>query len=343
MARIIGYNSDLFCKEDTYSLKGLCMLMIIIHHLFQWTSSRYGVSYPLPASILLQISGNFGSAIFLLISGYGLSLSLWKKKQTFSDTLRRLSKLYFPFVFFWVIGCIILLIDDSLNLRRNLLGLIRFDLPVVGGGKWFIVSIFFLYVLMIFLSWILKDKRKIVISVLLLVTVYIVIQIFIIKSSQPWYNTLISFPVGVLCACYKEKLQQIKKKNVGWILFIIFLFSFFLTQMCGTSHYWPTRNAYIYSPILMNLTSLSFALMAVIFTSVINIKCGLFSYIGVHSYTFFMGHLVLVTFAGRIQNVYAYIIFVLGGTFGLAYMYSVIQQIPQYLKARNIPNNYHTQ
>lgn len=137
MSRIIGYNSELFCKEDTYSLKGLCMLMIIVHHLFQWTASRYGVSYPLPVSILLQISGNLGSAIFLLLSGYGLSLSLWKKKQTFSDALRRLSKLYFPFAYFWVIG---ILIEGPLNPRENVLGLITFDLPVVGGvnGLWLV-------------------------------------------------------------------------------------------------------------------------------------------------------------------------------------------------------------
>lgn len=123
----------LFEKENTYSLRGLCMLMIIVHHLYQWTASRYGVHYPLPASIILQIMGNWGSSAFFLLSGYGLSLSLWKKKITAKDSLRRLSKLYLPFAFFWLVGFVILIFKCEPLSCKHLLGLATFDLPIVGG------------------------------------------------------------------------------------------------------------------------------------------------------------------------------------------------------------------
>lgn len=123
----------LFEKEDTYSLRGLCMLMIIVHHLYQWTASRYGVHYPLPASIVLQTMGNLGSAVFFLLSGYGLSFSLWKKEITAKDSLRRLSKLYLPFVYFWLVGFIIMMFECQPLSGRLLLGLVTFDLPIVGG------------------------------------------------------------------------------------------------------------------------------------------------------------------------------------------------------------------
>lgn len=109
------------------------MLMIIVHHLFQWTASRYGVHYPFPASIVLQTMGNLGSAVFFLLSGYGLSFSLWKKEITAKDSLRRLSKLYLPFVYFWLVGLIIMMFECQPLSGGLLLGLVTFDLPIVGG------------------------------------------------------------------------------------------------------------------------------------------------------------------------------------------------------------------
>lgn len=124
---------ELFDKEDTYSLRGLCMLAIIGHHLYQWTESRYGVGCPLPIELVFSNAGYLGSAIFFLISGYGTSLSLWKNKQTTVGTINRLLKLYLPFVFYWVIGSIMLLTEGNGLKTIGFLGLITLDLPVSGG------------------------------------------------------------------------------------------------------------------------------------------------------------------------------------------------------------------
>ncbi len=142
----------LFEREDTYSLRGLCMLAIIAHHLCQWTSTRYGVFVPFPFSQILHDAGYLGSALFFLLSGYGLSLSLWKKKLTFSDVIRRLSKLYLPFAYFWIIGFIIVIVSNGNPHPQVYLGLIDFTLPLAGGGRWFIISIVSLYILEITLT-----------------------------------------------------------------------------------------------------------------------------------------------------------------------------------------------
>ena len=109
------------------------MLAIIGHHLFQWTGSRYGVSYPMPVGLVFSNAGYLGSALFFLISGYGTSLSLWKTKQTVVGTINRLSKLYLPFLFFWIIGGIILLTEGNSLETLHFTGLFTLDLPVVGG------------------------------------------------------------------------------------------------------------------------------------------------------------------------------------------------------------------
>ena len=61
----------LFQKESTYSLRGLCMILIVLHHIYQYTASRYGVSYPLPLVIILQSLGYLSTGVFFLLSGYG--------------------------------------------------------------------------------------------------------------------------------------------------------------------------------------------------------------------------------------------------------------------------------
>ena len=127
-------NKELFARDDTDSLRGLCMLFIIGHHLFQWTGSRYGVHYPLPAVVVFSNAGFLGSALFFLLSGYGTSLSLWKKKQTTKDILKRLSKIYLPYIYYWVIGNIILLTEGNNVTSYSMIGLVTFDLPVTGGG-----------------------------------------------------------------------------------------------------------------------------------------------------------------------------------------------------------------
>lgn len=125
---------ELFTREDTNSLRGICMLFIIGHHLFQWTGSRYGVVYPSPVAVVFNNAGFLGSALFFLLSGYGTSLSLWKKKQTIKDSIKRLSKIYLPFLFYWIVGNLILLTEgDRLN-TLSIEGLVTFDLPVAGGG-----------------------------------------------------------------------------------------------------------------------------------------------------------------------------------------------------------------
>lgn len=50
-------------------------------------------------------------------------------------------------------------------------------------------------------------------------------------------------------------------------------------------------------------------------------------YIGVHSFSLFMAHLVLVTFADRISNVMVYIIVVFVDSFALTFEYTGLKKL----------------
>ena len=292
----------LFEREDTYSLRGLCMLAIIAHHLCQWTSTRYGVFVPFPLSQILHDAGYLGSALFFLLSGYGLSLSLWKKKLTFSDVIRRLSKLYLPFVYFWIIGFIIVIVSNGNPHPQVYLGLIDFTLPLAGGGRWFIISIISLYFLEISLTAIMGGGKSVAYWILGIVLAFIFAQLWL-KLPQIWYNSILGFPIGSLCAAYKNEVQSINSREWAICLLICFLLIYGMSILCGTSHYWPTSYAYFLVPVFKNLAGISLALIAIIAVIRIRITSIVLNYIGVNSYCFFIGHQVFVTFADIIPNI----------------------------------------
>ena len=60
----INMKRELFNRQDTIYLRGLEIIAIVLHHVFQFTSSKYGVVYPFFLSILLSNLGNMGCAVF---------------------------------------------------------------------------------------------------------------------------------------------------------------------------------------------------------------------------------------------------------------------------------------
>lgn len=58
----INMKRELFNRQDTIYLRGLAIIAIVLHHVFQFTSSKYGVVYPFFLSILLSNLGNMVSS-----------------------------------------------------------------------------------------------------------------------------------------------------------------------------------------------------------------------------------------------------------------------------------------
>lgn len=75
----------IFEKESTYSLRGICMLMIIASHI-PYTMNNFTTSIILHY-LLFDHWGAFGTALFFLLSGYGMFLSLERTKEINSDYL----------------------------------------------------------------------------------------------------------------------------------------------------------------------------------------------------------------------------------------------------------------
>ena len=138
----INMKRELFNRQDTIYLRGLAIIAIVLHHVFQFTSSKYGVVYPFFLSILLSNLGNMGCAVFFLLSGYGLSCSVEKNFPiSISYVYKHLIKLLEPFLFIWLIDTFFVHYLDSISITN------LFTLSIYSNQYWFLKEILLLYII----------------------------------------------------------------------------------------------------------------------------------------------------------------------------------------------------
>ena len=88
-------NNPVMHINDTYALRGVCMLMIIIHHIYKVFYSDFGY----PMNQIYSMWGDLGTAVFFFLSGYGLYCSLSKQGcVSWAYVKKCFTKLLLPFV-----------------------------------------------------------------------------------------------------------------------------------------------------------------------------------------------------------------------------------------------------
>ncbi len=188
--------------RDTYSLRGIAMLMIIISHTFNgYPVGSTDVYYPLWMNWLhMELWGGMGVAVFLFLSGYGLFTTLSLKKRIdrryFFLKGRRLFE---PYIIYWIVEIIVLAIFSREEISMNLFTeIVTFSIhPDV--ENWFFKVIVVLYVIMLLLFTIRLHNivRITIISALSIASLFIMKEL---GFGQWWWNNILCFPLGVLFA-----------------------------------------------------------------------------------------------------------------------------------------------
>ncbi len=105
-----GFTKDGFSPETTEQIKGFAVLAIFFAHL------GYGLSADQRFLFPLSVLGGVGVNIFLILSGFGLTMSQIRKPLTMLQFYKkRLIRLFLPM---WIV-LIVLLITDALVLKRS--------------------------------------------------------------------------------------------------------------------------------------------------------------------------------------------------------------------------------
>lgn len=168
----------MFTKEKSQIMKGIAILMLLMHHNFMSPGQYEGyvVSFaPFPATFINHLSdfGKICVPIFVFITGYGLTLSLQKYKNDFSAasqskwTMVRLAKLLSGVWFVQVLSMIICQIADGrtqtvyfsegiatgvYRILVDLFGMSKvFHIKSLNGTWWYIGAAVFFIILIPFL------------------------------------------------------------------------------------------------------------------------------------------------------------------------------------------------
>lgn len=248
LSRIMVFKG--YTKRDTSIIKGFGILCIVLHNYFHWrppspgenefdfSPERVFAFFSLLGekpgefiNVLFSYLGHYGVQLFVLISGFGLAISMMNHPRTWeSFVVSRLKKLY-PLllvgILFFILSYMVIYMKqigsyEKTELWRKLL-LIHTLIPnsgmSVNGPWWFFGLIFQLYLLFPYLNrWISRWGWK----VFALVCVVSYVLMFVFRGELVMMNApghLPEFCLGILLAYSKDK-----KINILWLITAVVVF-----------------------------------------------------------------------------------------------------------------------
>lgn len=259
--------------QDTYSLRGICMLMIIIHHVFKQYSNC-------PDSIMRW--GYLGVAVFFVISGWGMYCSMERQEDlTWGYFAKQMKKLLIPYVIIWPIAEIFYCVQhiDYLSVRGLLRDFITLTFPPY-PALWFFKVIVAAYVLSIGTFILIKSKITRLVIISLFSIIYYILAWKVVHLPMWWWGTSLCIVAGMWMAAYKEKLEFLFN-NYKYILLIGFVIAYFITLHHNFLHILPSRTVH----------SFIFAIAMLSAVSVFNIVNPISNYIGRNSLLFYLFHI----------------------------------------------------
>lgn len=218
-----NYWEDYLSKDNTLMLKGIFSIVVILHHL----SQRFS---PLPMLFKrFDLAGSWAVMVFFFISGYGVMYSWINKKNYDKGFLIKRYKRIVPLYIFatFVYWITYKLLDTHYSLKEI------FHLTFIKGSpivihSWYIIVIlvfyFFFYLLMKVFK---RNYLAIIVSSFFLCFLWI--EIRKVLNYGPWWSiSILSIPIGMLWALYKEDIEKIVHRFYLPTLilsFVAFIFS----------------------------------------------------------------------------------------------------------------------
>lgn len=189
-------------RNYTTAIKGFSILTVV------WAHSGARLS-----TEGIQFIAGIGVALFLMCSGYGLEIS-YEKNGLKGFWRKRLLGVCLPF---WVVELVGLIATGTFSIKVYLLDFC-FLKPATGYG-WFMGYIVICYLIFNAVKKLVKDSRMQTLVLFGAFAIWFVLDsVFFANPNMPFLRArqMLSFPVGVLLAMNKDKIEQTltKTKNI---------------------------------------------------------------------------------------------------------------------------------
>ena len=279
-----GIYENYIGREQTTAIKGLFALIIFCSHMRKYIDLG-GVYQGQIYDYVLNSIGQLMVVMFLFYSGYGI-LETYKLKPDYEKSFikRRFLKVLVHFdcaVFLYLI------VDSILHIKYLPIDylLCWIGWKAIGNSKWFVFDILLLYLVTYIafksIKWFSNktekiDKIKTLAISCLLETIFAIIILFFLKRNEGswWYDTLLSFPCGMLFSCYKEKIEYLVKQNYVLTLTV---------NIIGFEIFYSINTFVTY-----NICACFFAMTIVLLTMKIKIQNNILNWLGKASFSIYI-------------------------------------------------------
>lgn len=291
--RVLYSNTHpLFDKQDTYSLRGICMLLIIMHHVYHYLANDYGVAWNNSLfSYCINCAGYWSTGCFFLLSGYGLNCSLKSKELNFQYAKSHLLNLILPYLYAYVIN---ILLTGNLSMFSQ---------------GWFYKTILAIYVISFATYHFIQNQKARLTIISALIITYIVYANACLGLMHYYTNSIICFPIGILCSMSFPTMQ---KKYLPLILLCVGFILFVGLEKLGFN----------YADYIL---AILFSFICIYLTSIVNVTCGLLDYIGKKSIMFYVLQIALLEPMLKIESPWIYGIGMFVVIYALTYVYYTVK------------------
>ena len=283
-------NAKLLSYRQTEQIKGIAIFLVVLGHL--WVH----VAVKKPSLIF---AGDAVS-IFLILSGFGLTLSSRTRKMEFTTFFsRRISRVMIPY---WLATLIILFLDyillnrimDVRSLIMTFAGInISLNLKHLDYARWFVTFILLWYVIFFFIDRYIERK---IFGFLALAFILIPLNYYLFHFG--WYQ-FFSFPIGCVIANFYDNIIVLwdrKKNTIVSYTIIVFMATIFYKLVMGNISYYNFLVKTIPNIVLIYMhetNSILFCCCVIIFISFLSEKgfeSKFLLILGRYSYELFLIH-----------------------------------------------------
>lgn len=202
-------DNDYLSPLKTKAINGIFVMIVFLRHFKTYIDcGRFDRIY-------FFIDSRIGQLLvvpFLFFSGYGIMFSISNKKAYINKFPIRFLKVLFEFdVVVFMYAFVNYIIGNKFTISKLLASLIGWD--NIGNSNWYIFSILIMYIITyISFKFFSRKYSTSILFVYLLTIVYILVIRYVGKESW-WYNTVISYPTGMLFYLYKDYFNKTILKN----------------------------------------------------------------------------------------------------------------------------------
>ncbi len=313
-----SFNDDYLSRDNTEAWRGLCSIIIIIHHIFLELSDEKGSEW-------FVVSGFYAVSVFFFFSGYGLQKRYMEDGDKYrkSFLLKRIPKILIPYIGYTALYVIM----NNAEGKRT--GINEVITSIINGTptasySWYIIDILIFYFVFYLLMTVCKKRYWLMI---LLSVFYIVLKIIVCKKllyyGTFWYKTTHVIVVGMIWAVYEDKIISIIKKRYYIFAAITVILSAALYIICTEMQIKDSFNHDLYM-LLARISAIVFVLAVMALSMRIKRGNAVLNMLGHISFDTYLSQGLVIGIFGadgfNITNSCLFVIIVLFGTVLLSFV-----------------------